>query len=265
MELEKTRRHAYGSDMVSIDLNIDCNIKITGDIHAESYYYGTGNIDDVNMTVTNVTISISDISSSEFLTDEALDFYGDMFSDIAEDGYYDGFDTNEALEEFSESDIDPKKVKDLLKYADFDCSTTVGGGYYNRSYFDGEVDDIEINFGGMDGTCAIKVDDQSVIDYIDKAVHGENFMFTVEYNGDIYDSYEDEDYAINKLKELIRKGIESGELEPEDLDDCYVFAERDYWNGDFDDYRENIYDPTSDSEFYDFYMGEDILDPDEED
>ena len=101
-----------------------------------------------------------------------------------------------------------------------------------------------------------------VIDFIDKAVTGDNVEYDVYFNGDVLDGYDELDKAIEALKEYINKEIADGKAEDINFSECTVErypyylrnGSEDYWeyetDFDVDDFVEYTADSDPDYEQY---------------
>ena len=233
-------------------LTLDCDVAIEGTINISSYYYGSGDVEEVSMTVHSVSVDLGfgNGYNSDILTAEATERFEAEFGDDIESIWED------FLPELTVSDIDPLYVKDLLqKEASFDGEGRFGGGWVGVTFKgDFEITDVDSHNGyNPVSSFGAKVNEDFVIDYLDKAKYGDNLEYTAYYNGDILDTYNTEEEAIAALKQEISEDISAA-----DPSDCYV--ERTYYiltNGSVGNYEydsdldsaEVVY--TADSDFSD--------------
>lgn len=146
-----------------VEVNGTCTID---ELHAESYYYGTGKMYDIQADITQVYVNDYDLG------------YDENISEMSED------ELIIFVTEYVKNDIDK------IEY-------TYGGGYIHSTY-DGSIDD-------GDAQIALQITDKDAIHFIDIAVVGDNYSeeyrVTTEYNGDI-DYFEDEDSAVEYANKL---------------------------------------------------------------
>lgn len=236
----------------SATLTLNCKVAIEGTINVSSYYYGSGDVEEVAMTVDSVSLDLGfgNGYNRDILTVGAAEHFETMF-----DGDIDSI-WEDVLPILTVDDIDPEYVKDLLqKEAFFDGEGRFGGGWIGVT-FEGafEINDVDSHNGyNPVGSFAAHVDEEFVIEYLDKAKYGDNLEYTAYYNGDILDTYNTEKEAIEALKQEISEDIANA-----DPSDCYV--ERTYYiltNGSVDNYEyETDFDSaevvyTADSDFSD--------------
>ena len=143
-------------------------------------------------------------------------------------------------------DIDPVSIKEYLEQEIDDASSSLiyGGGWSHATY-DGQLTEDDSGAESFDNaniTCDMYITDKEIIEYIDKAVSGDNTEETYEIidekYGDIIESYNTNEYD---LDDIINKAIEyaenSDELGIEDL-----IIRKTYWKSDF----EGNWDPEDD-------------------
>ena len=159
---------------------VECDCKISGyadEIYAQSYYYGTGEIENVPVEVTKVVFQLADAEGRD--EDGNLDL--SILSDIAID------DLNSA-----------KDIKDIY------------GGGWSHSTWDGTLveattkDKVKFNGVGWVTSATIKVTDKAVIEFVDKAVQGENTKTTFEVrdeDDDWLESFDTQEDAIEYAKQ----------------------------------------------------------------
>ncbi len=216
----------------SATLTLNCKVFINGTINMSSYYYGSGDVEEVAMTVDSVSLDLGfgNGYNRDILTVDATEHFETMF-----DGDIDSI-WEDVLPILTVDDIDPEYVKDLLqKEAFFDGEGRFGGGWIGVTFEgDFEIDDVNSHNGyNPVGSFAAHITEGFVIDYLDKAKYGDNLEYTAYYNGDILDTYNTEKEAIAALKQEITEDIANA-----DLSDCYV--ERTYYiltNGSTDRYE----------------------------
>lgn len=215
-----------------VTITFDCDIKMDGTVRVSSYYHSTGDIEEVALTVNNISLALDfgNGNDDRILTPEAVDRFESQF-----DG-----DINSLWEDFipilTVNDIDPNYLKDELRYGNnYDGTGSFGGGWVG-STFSGqmEIDDVDSHSGyNPISGYACSVDDEFVIDYIDKAKYGYNIEYTAFYNGEIFETYNELDEAIDALrKEILADPTDA------DLYDCYVESSYYYLrNGSVDGYE----------------------------
>ena len=194
----------YGFDKVREDSNtmfkydvveVDCNIPITGSVRAESYMYNCDWIKNVPMTVNTVTIN---------------------------------FMQYEGAKEVTEADI-----LEILRNTTNYVGKGVYGGGYIHSTFDGEFDiRPSSDYADDIDAAVITIDHENIVNFIDLAVTGENKEYEVRFNGEPIESFEDEDDAIEYLKQTIREEITENGIDSIDFSDCCV--EELYWEENVD-------------------------------
>lgn len=211
-----------------------------GTLSAESYYYDTGDISDVDCVASKIVFDIKYIDMTRYydfekmLKPSALNrVKQDLYNTYADD--YDSVDDVD-FEEFdlddlniSADDFNTKNsefidmVQDLTASQDDTFGFVYGGGYIHSTY-DGQIMSIEDNdFADM------YIDDSTekgkqTIEYIDKAVQGENVSvnYEVYIDDDYIDSFynEDDEVAENEAITYAKDYIEHNEVQ--DVADCYV-------------------------------------------
>lgn len=213
-----------------------------GTLSAESYYYDTGDIYDVPCVASEIHLELDcfdvDITKAvdfeKILTPSAVRrIKQDLYNAYADD--YDSLDEvdfedfsleelNISAEDFNtRSSIFGNEIKDLIvSQYDYDSFSMVYGAGYIHSTFDGEFYDAEY--------CAnLKIDDSTergkqIIEYVDKAVQGENVSvnYEVYIDNDYIDSFynEDDEVAENEAITYAKDYIEHNEVQ--DVADCYV-------------------------------------------
>lgn len=213
-------------------ITLDCNVGIEGTINIASYYDGSGDVAEVSMTVTSVSLDlgIGNGYDEDILTAEAADRFEEQFGGNINDIWED------FLPELTVEDIDPAYIKDQLqKEAFFDGEGRFGGGWVGTTFKgDFEISDVDGHNGYNPVTSfGARVNEDFVIDYLDKAKYGDNVEYTAFYNGDILDTYNSEEEAIDALKQEISANVSAANPY-----DCYV--ERTYYyltNGSVGNYE----------------------------
>lgn len=230
---------------------VSCDVKLSATLSGGSYYDGIGEIANVALTVSSVVIALSfgNGFNDDLLTPEAVAKYEGQF----------GEDINslwrELVDVVEPSDININFIREEMSYGiNYNGEARLGGGWVG-STFDGTF---TAELDGRDGSnellsAAMSVDEDFVIDFIDKAKYGDNLEYTVFYNDDIMDSYSEKDEAIAALKEEIFSDIENA-----DPYGCYVEENRYYLrDGGVDtyeyetdwDYSEVVYSADADIDF----------------
>ena len=172
---------------------VDCDIDVIGDIRAESYMYSCDWIKNVPMTITSATLSID-----------------------------------------SPDGVTEKTVEDAIREGSFNGEGVYGGGYIH-STFDGEfeIDDIAESDYWNDITGAtVKINHPNIIQFIELAVTGDNKEYEVRFNNEPIEGFEDEDEAIEYLKQTIREVITESGIDSIDFSDCTV--EELFWEENVD-------------------------------
>lgn len=224
-----------------------------GTLSAESYYYNTGDISDVDCIANELNIDIEYTNITSYFFEKALKpdalkrIKNAIFKNSAKD--YDWVTANDVkfadlidvygyhndsiiYNYLTASDFDIKS-SDFISGVDYlidDCvadngdSSFVYGGGYIHSTYDGQIMSIEDNdFADM------YIDDSTekgkqTIEYIDKAVQGENVSvnYDVYIDNDYIDSFynEDDEVAENEAITYAKDYIEHNEVQ--DVADCYV-------------------------------------------
>ena len=216
----------------NVTITLDCAVHMDGTVNVASYYDGSGDIEEVALTVTNISLGL-DFGSGEdddILTAEAIDRFENQFDD----------DINSLWEDFlpllTVNDIDPEYLKRELSSGENYTGTGKIGGGWTGFTFEGqmEIDDVDSRSGyNPVGGYTCSIDEQFVIDYIDAAKYGDNQEYTAYYNNDILDTYTTEEEAITALKQEILANIPAA-----DLSNCQV--ERTYYwlrNGNVDNFE----------------------------
>lgn len=230
---------------------VPCDVKLSATLSGGSYYDGIGEIANVALTVSSVVIALSfgNGFNEELLTPEAVAKYESQFDTDINDLW------RELVDVVEPSDININFIREEMSYGiNYNGEARLGGGWVG-STFDGTF---TAELDGRDGSnellsADMSVDEDFVIEFIDKAKYGDNLEYTVFYNDDIMDSYPEKDEAITALKNEILSDIEN--VDPEG---CYVEENRYYLrDGGVDtyeyetdwDYSEVVYSADTDFDF----------------
>lgn len=167
-------------------VDVECEVPITGDVRASSYMFGCPWIKEVNMVVTAITINF-----------------------------------------YENEEVSDQTILDVLSNTSNYYGEGVYGGGWSHSTFDGvwEINSFsELDYANDISSVTIQIPDKFIVNYIDKAVTGDNVIYDVVFNGDVIESYglDEEDQAIQVLKDEINKAIAEGGPESVDFSDCYV-------------------------------------------
>lgn len=224
-----------------------------GTLSAESYYYNTGDISDVNCIANKLNIDIENTIITDYFFEKALKpdalkrIKNAIFKNSAKDydwvtaddvkfadliDVYSYHNDSIIYNYLTSSDFDIKssvfmsgidEIIDNFVADNGDSSFVYGGGYIHSTY-DGQIMSIEDNdFADM------YIDDSTekgkqTIEYIDKAVQGENVSvnYDVYIDNDYIDSFynEDDEVAENEAITYAKDYIEHNEVQ--DVADCYV-------------------------------------------
>ena len=208
-----------------------CDIKATARIKGEGYYDGCDWIDNVPITITSASISLpfGDGYNSQILTDYAVQRLTKQFPDEDVDSLWKELEGN-----IVEEDVSLNFIQDCLEDATFEGEGLYGGGW-SHSTFDGNVEVDKVSDNGTYSNLesfTFTIDHPNIIDFIDKAVTGDNKEYEVRFNGEPIESFEDEDEAIEYLKQTIREEITESGIDSIDFSDCTV--EELYWEEDVD-------------------------------
>lgn len=245
-------------DNYYIGVVVNCRADVIGDVRAESYYYGCDWIKDVPMVLEQVELGI-DFGygyDEDVLTTEAVEKYMAEFNvgDVS-DAY------SEILKVFTVEDLDVDHIIDRINDSWVDGEGNYGGGYM-RNNFSGtfELDDLDSHDGYNEAQGAtLTITDKFVIDFIEKAVYGENIDYNIFFDGVNEDGSDNENDAIQSLKNMISEAITDGDIDDIDLSQCYVMAE--YYQlmnaeGEIDyvdlDSSEIVYSADTDPDYEDY-------------
>lgn len=224
--------------LIWLTANVSCDVDVVGDVRAESYYYGCDWISDVNFKVVHADIDLgigNGYNSSILRPDSVVKFEEQFDADI--ESLYE-----EIIPLITPDDIDYSYIAEQLKSNGFyDGSGVVGGGYIH-STFDGEVELTDLdNHDGYNGIykATIVIQDEDVVDFIDKAVLGENVSYVLFDDEDIIDSYDTKVEAIDALKEYIRDTVLT-EYDFDEVDfSAYTVQEEFYYMTDPENYGDS--------------------------
>lgn len=209
--------------------NVDVNgtIEITGDVKIASYYDGCNFVEDVPMICThcNIDLDIGSGYNDQILTAEAIEKYEAQFGIPVNDMY------KELIEVIELQDINPEYIKECIRDSSFDGEARMGGGWVG-STFEGKIEDLDTSSNSGYGyqyvdSADLTITNKYVVDFLDKAKYGDNKEYTAIFNGEIFETYETEQAAIDELKTEINEAIAVGGPESVDFSDCYV--EENYW------------------------------------
>ena len=191
-----------------VDVDGTCNID---KLSANSYYYGTGYIDNVPAKITKVFVNWYWVDEYDDLSAMNADELARFMTDY---------------------------IRDRLDDTKFE--TVYGGGWIHSTY-NGTIDAVDDERGDID----LVITDQDIINYIDIAVQGENtyseyrIMCNDYFDGEIYD---DEEEAIEEAKRQFYSqadGIDDSDYDIFEDGDNYQVVKTTgyyYYNGDIDDY-----------------------------
>jgi len=249
-------------------LSIDCQATIVGDVKGKSYYYGCPWVSDVTMNVTHMNLNYAELFDgngynvdSWMLTPEASNrIVNELRSDYdiedIEDVnlYNDDFRSKLTVNDFN---LDAIKQSLLKSYFDFSGESRLGGGWTHET-FTGEFT-VSVERPYADETYTLQIPDTFIVNYLDRAITGDNVIYDVVFNGEVIETTDTEDDAVSILKSEINAAIAEGGPEAVDFSDCYVEQGYDIMlNGigeadvDFD-YPYLVYNADGDSD-YDEYL-----------
>lgn len=207
----------YGNVTIKADCDVDLVVTIKS---ALSYMYGmTTPIENVSAKMYRVELDLN-IYDDYTIVDNA----GNEKLLLNPDDYEGGVDDPAFIAEVDNAlyQINEMQASTLLEY---DTNWQDGGGYsygggYSHSTWDGTIlSDDEYHYA------FIQVTDESVIEYVDKAVQGENIYSTYEVfvDGDATGyAYDTEEEAIAEAKEYIESGNYEGDI-------ANTYVERQDW------------------------------------
>lgn len=258
----------------STELILTGNFKFkVGTLSAESYYYNTGDISDVDCIANKLNIDIENTIITDYFFEKAIKpdalkrIKNAIFKNCAKDydwataddvkladliDVYSYHNDSIIYNYLTSSDFDIKSsvfmsgIDEIIDgfVDDNNDITFVYGGGYSHSTYDGQIMSIEDNdFADM------YVDDSTengkqIIEYIDKAVQGDNIsvVYEVYIDNDFMDEFynDDDEDAENKAIAYAKDYIEHNEVQ--NIDNCYV--QRVEWLELFDgtDYNTNMQD-----------------------
>lgn len=155
-----------------VDVDGTCTID---NLSAESYYYGTGIIHDVDARIKKIWVNWYWVDEDDDLSNMSESDLCDFITEYAHD-----------------------------RLSDVDFETVYGGGWMHSTY-DGTIDAIDSERDDVD----LVITDQDIINYIDKAVQGENYIDEYYVYSDVYgvvDAFESESSAIEVAKSYLESG-----------------------------------------------------------
>jgi len=207
--------------------NFDCEADAVGSVRGESYYDGCPFIKDVKMILTGISVGAELFDSNgyhvdpDMLTPEgAKRLFAIMVQDYDIDDISECPFDNDFIQALEISDLNPDYFKSFFSSSYFNItgeSDTIGAGW-SHATFDGNF---TIETDSYD-TYDLNIPDKFIVDYLDRAIVGDNKVYDIIYNGEIHETMDDEDDAIAELKTLISEGIKIGGIESVNLDECYV-------------------------------------------
>jgi hypothetical protein len=210
-----------------ITATIKTDIKITATLNAEAYYDGSGNIDNVDLTITSVNLNLGfgNGYNAEILTAEAIDKYEEQFDADIESLW------KELTEVVTADDIDLSYIKsELSDGRNYNGeSETLSWGWVHAT-FSGEftLDDVDGRSGYNNVESAtMHIMWDAVTEFIDAAVTGDNVEYTVFVDNDIIDTFDTEEKAIQAAKDAIESDIKSFGIDNVDFEAYTV--ERSYY------------------------------------
>ena len=217
---------------------------VANEVEAESYYYGTVELNDIPAEFTWFEYDFDGdecdrdelILNDNVVKERIFKDYSEDY-DSAEDVDYYEFSLEEIFKYLTVEDIDPIIVKKCLDIAISGSSSSInyGGGYVHSTY-DGQLTETDdISFDNSNITCDMYITDKEVIDYIDKAVSGDNQYTTydIQIGNEVIESYATDEYSLDDVIEEAKKYAEE-----EDINISNISIKRTYWtdyfNGDSD-------------------------------
>lgn len=220
-------------------LTVDCSATVSADIN--SYDLPTS-VDGCDLSINEVIFRLDDTDVKKLLTDEAIDSYSIDYA---------GEDLNE-VEDFAENvedfEWDKEKIANLIQNLDLNKGDSETVDNYEN---------VETIIDDEDIYCEVEMslDNSDVADYLDDVDNGnEVFEYEIVFNGNVWDYRDDEGEAIDDLRDMIVRELESGNNV--NLDDCYVESRRRYMTSPYDwdsDYEGVVYN-AEDDDYYDEYM-----------
>lgn len=217
---------------------------IANGVQAESYYYGTEELNDVPAEFTwfEYEIDLTTYDIEDLILDDNK-VKARIFKDYSEDYDsvddvdYSDFSMEEIFNYITVEDIDTRTVVNWLKDEINGASSSInyGGGYVHSTY-DGQLTETDdISFDNSNITCDMYITDKEVIDYIDRAVSGDNQYTTydIQIGNEVIESYVTDEYSLDDVIEEAKKYAEE-----EGINIFNVSIKRTYWtdyfNGDSD-------------------------------
>ena len=227
-----------GVSSAELILTGDFKFKV-GTLSAESCYYNTGDISDVDCVASKIVFDIEYIDMTGYYDFEKMlkpsalnrvkqdlyNAYADDYDSVDDVDFekFDLDDLNISVDDFNTKNSEfIDMVEDLIASQDNTFDFVYGGGYSHFTY-DGQIMSIEDNdFADM------YIDDSTekgkrTIEYIDKAVQGDNIsvVYEVYIDNDLkVEFYNDDEVAENKAIAYAKDYIEHNEVQ--NIDDCYV-------------------------------------------
>ena len=209
-----------------------CNGKVTANkLVASSYYYSTEELNDVPAEFTWFEYEFNDYIGYAIKDEQTIKQR--IFEKYRNDEEYDletvdDIDLNqwtfpEVFEFITLDDIDVEGIKSALWGAiNEDSSSMIYGGGYIHSTYDGQLtkeDDTSFNNSNL--VCNLYITDDYIIEYIDKAVTGDNEYSTYdivdkEYQ-DIIDAYNSNEYSLDDVIKIAEKYAEDNDINIEDI------------------------------------------------
>ena len=218
--------------VVAVDdmlISVDCMAEIVGDIRGESYYYGCPWVKDVSMIVTHMDLNFAELFdwngykvTPQMLNPDAANRIVNILKSDYDINTIDEAYTEDIIPLLTSADFNIAELeKELLnKYFDFSGETSLGGGWVH-STFTGEFT-VTCERPFADETYTIQIPDKFVVNYLDRAITGDNVIYDVIFNGEVIETTDTEDEAISILKSAINDAIANGGPEAVDFSDCYV-------------------------------------------
>lgn len=235
----------YRDGMLAIDGRIECFGKVAG----ESYYHGSGWIDNVDVVATHIEMDVS--WAWDLLTSECVNRIETQFDSDINAIDFDDYKATLTSEDFDFGEV-AAKVSDYLTLNE---ESKVLGWGWSHSTFTGvaEVETYDLY------SVELEITDEAVVDYLDRAITGDNTMYEVFIEGGGEESFEDQQDAIDFLKGYLDAAIESGDIYDMDLSSCYVDEYRDIlvsanpmeWDMDSDNLY-TVYDASDDPDYQEY-------------
>jgi len=226
-----------------INANIECEMKCRVTIDdASSYYYGIPHpIEAIDAVITRIYVTDLDEADGYYVKNEGNSYvvYG-QYDWRGQSETYGSFNSLDAAydkiislvkTEVLENVNDPDYIMDILRtmtdhYEENTFEFVFGGGY-SHSTFDGELHD-------SNDCVDAEILDKDIIDFIDKAVQGENYYISyrvdfIDGSFDYFDTEEevingadDEIESISKVKEWYDEKDDIVDVDEEDITDGFI-------------------------------------------